>query len=238
MRIIKDNKDPFWKRDKLFFFTGGCDSTYVLHNILSDKNFDNKKYNIRCIIIKSDQLLNSPIQIKAAKKILKKFKKEFEINIELVIVDIKNFTNLKNKSVLIHPALWASIAAFNVNENEDVVLGYNYNDGADVYPFIQDMDIAFNSLRNIIHLGAVNDCPKVYMYAPAMYDKKWEIIRYLCDNNLYKYCTWCEMPNEDGTPCNHCCCCESHNNYLAIKEFNCKKELAEEMVDEILEELE
>ena len=186
----------------LILWSGGCDSTLVLWDLLQEQ--DKCSEPINTISISHPQVWAINEQLRARKEILKHLRgKGYRINDSEVQIIHDGFNQIKAGGAQ-QAALWLSMGVVYLGPNEDLYVGYVRGD--DFWHYRQDYDWGFTYLR---HLS--NRTGK--WIAPLEWVKKHEVIERLKKADLYRLVWWCEDP-KNHKPCGKCPSCVMHGRGL------------------------
>ena len=181
----------------LVVWSGGCDSTLVLWNLLHDKE---NNTNIRTISITHPALGASKEQAKARKLILKKLRDQghriqhIEIEVNATGAQIMGSQNLPQAT------LWLGVVIPYLIDDEDLYVGYIRTD--DIWHEIQEYRWAFQYLAHVCGRGGS-------LQIPLMLSHKCDVIKQLRKARLLSLTFYCETPIK-GKPCKKCCSCLTH----------------------------
>lgn len=186
-------------------WSGGCDSTLVLYEILVELKARN-----------DDRIINAysfyHSQLNDVKMIWEKQKR----NRFLMWIEDKGFNNKilnheinLNKDIIkigsnscCQPAMWVSQILPIIEDNSVLFAGYHMGDDFFTYKVFRQWLKAFTSISNLF--GKKTD-----FCVPLIYRSKNEIIKDIKNvNGLYENTWWCE--NASGKPCGCCDPCINH----------------------------
>lgn len=190
-------------------WSGGCDSTAVLFNLL---NMTDKP--IHTIAFSHRQIGEYKMEMEHQKRneflcwceSHEKFKgrvKHRDIDLNHLSVEIAN----ENGCSCPQPFLWTTnVLPIVLN---DSIVAFGYHKGDDFFTY----DIFSNWLKlceGATHLLG----KKMSFFMPFRYSEKYEIIKILVDNNIYDFTWYCEGNRSDKTACGHCLPCKTHEAAL------------------------
>lgn len=198
----------------LVLFSGGCDSTLVLYQLLQNQDI---RENVKTLSILHPQVGAQEPQKRARENIFKEFqarelptlrqKIEFEYKFE-------ESMSSPGEGGITQPLLWLPIAFMFAEAGEKIYAGYHKGD--DFFKF-HDRSLALLDAMCEMHNR------KVYMEFPLEYMRKSDIIQELKDRRLYEFCWYCEFPEENGGACKKCYPCITHR--AAVIESHLEKKL-------------
>lgn len=222
----------------LVLFSGGCDSTYLLANLLrgyflADENgaTDNgpvspdKIPQIRTIAVTHPQIEARDESRAARKAVLAKLRKlkhpirqggfegEGKRGIDHGEVKIlQQGIHTAWCSGLLQPPIWLFTAIPYLEENEDLYVGYVRGD--DIWHYKQILLELFDRLKRLTQRNG-------RLIFPLEWVDKHDIIEYLKRANLDKDVWYCEDPKTPFKPCKKCKSCETHK--LALLQYEEKQ---------------
>lgn len=185
----------------LVCWSGGCDSTVVLANLLEQRTI-----KVRTISIIHNQVGANAEQKSARQTIKNELTKKygefesFEVNITSDGNAVRSL-----QGGLCQPIIWLPLSTLYLQENEDLYVGYISGD--DVWHYKQDLLKLFNYSQIIQSKIGI-------LQMPLEWQTKSDIIYKLKQHNLYEYGWYCEYPTYDKKQCGICHSCEVHNMYL------------------------
>jgi len=198
--------------DALVLWSGGCDSTLVLYDLLKEGR------SVRTISITNNQIGNDKIQCRARKKIRTWFSKwirkefgkrgmftSFEVNISSFDHNGYQGPGMVDNGSMVQPGLWVNIASLYSTKKEDLFVGWCRGD--DIW---HHRNSIFNSFGNVSKEVLSKSGS---LWAPLEWTRKSEIIRRLKSIGLYDLTIWCEE-NDKKEPCGECVPCRTHNMNL------------------------
>lgn len=211
----------------LVLYSGGCDSSLVLFDIVQatlQKTVDNGieqycmcggfiKYDpnerINVISINHEQVPAKEESKRARQKLIEILSKRFpEKRILAGEVDICNVgCQAQHNNGIIQPALWLLHAAQYLEAKEDLYVGYIRTD--DIWHHKHDLIAAFDALQRM-----ANRTGKLVF--PLEWYTKQDVIKNLKLAKIYQYTWYCESPR-DGKKCNgvhKCHSCDEHDAAL------------------------
>lgn len=177
----------------LVVWSGGCDSTLILNDLLVAGRDD-----VRTVAINHKQVGNNPESKAARQKIIKHFAKK-KITWEHEEVEIDTYGGHQNGGT-IQPCIWLLNATCNLKANEDLYMGYIRGD--DVWHYMEQVRSIFNNIQYMTHKTG-------RLQLPLEWERKKDIKKRLNQTGLLNLVWWCESPVK-GKPCNKCCSCKVH----------------------------
>jgi len=188
----------------LLVWSGGCDSTLALTQLLQDKK------EVRTISIKHAQIgaskENSAARLSITRKLVEKGYKinnigEVEINDRGLYIEIP-------KEGIIQPVIWIGIAAAYLQPDEDLAFGYIRTD--DFWHYKTEFEYIFTYLTKMMSKSSSN------LLFPVQWFEKTEVIKALREWDLLNLCWTCESPTYDGLSCGTCIPCTHMLNACKI----------------------
>lgn len=194
----------------IVLFSGGCDSTLVLYNLLmNDYKTGNNFTTITALSINHCQIIANEQNKKARENFRGEIRKRgLDHLVSFCDVDI-NSTCGSIHSIgeygLSQPIIWSAIAMLYMHFDDTIYLGYHRGD--DFWEYRTEFE-------NII-LNVCKICDKkINIEYPLRGMEKSEIIQTLKDRGLYDICWYCEYPTSDNNPCGKCVPCRTHRTAL------------------------
>jgi 7-cyano-7-deazaguanine synthase in queuosine biosynthesis len=189
----------------LVLWSGGCDSTLVLWDLLQDQS--PKSPAINTIAINYPQIMGAEMAKAKRKAILNELRgRGFRINHGEVIVAHDGATGIQNSYGLPQAALWVSLSPLYLGEKEDLYAGYVRGDDACHHK--EALKGVFGWQQNL--LGKTGN-----LLWPLEWTHKSEVIARLKAAKLLNLVWWCEQMTKDGSNCGKCSSCITHA--LALK---------------------
>lgn len=198
---IISNKQNF--KEVYVLYSGGCDSTLVLHKALRTGN------RIHTISFTSDQLGGSNNEDKKRKEYFEYCKKNELLIGENLLINIDNDGSRGFKTgefSCAQPGIWLYNMIAYLPDNSIVLTGYIRGDDFLTYDVFSSWLQAYEGLKGLFGKN-------IEIYFPFMYKNKTNIIEELKEYDIEKYTTYCETPKVDGTACGECESCEKHIAY-------------------------
>ncbi len=181
-------------------FSGGCDSTLVLYNILKEKEL------VTAISVNHCQVpaIN---QNKHSRELFKKEMEKRELtNCSYCEVDINNSCGcVQDINGLSQPIIWAIVAMLYIRNGETIYFGYHAGD---------DFWSHKTEFENVINNACAICGKEVKIEYPLQYMTKAQIIQKLKQRGLYDFCWYCEYPTSESKPCGNCQPCRTHRTAL------------------------
>ena len=204
----------------LVVWSGGCDSTLVLYDLLKEQSEhpenDLLRPPVRAISINHCQVGAETQQKKARQRILERLRKK-GFTILHTEVDIKNDGGFAVTGCggLIQPAFWLPTAIPYLKEDEDLYLGYIAGD--DIWHYRSDIFYVFEYMSRMTHR-------KGKLQFPLEWTKKYEVINRLKKARLLSLIYSCENPKSKDTmrTCGRCNSCLRHTLALAEAKLRMK----------------
>ena len=201
----------------LVLWSGGCDSTLMLHDLAKNST---EYYPIRTISVIHPQIFAMKEQRAARKKVLKWMKKhghhifhqevEIKHSGEKVLCD--GSAGAYAGDGISQYAIWMLSAVNYLLAEEDLYLGYIQGD--DIWGYRYQIEESFRLLLQIMG-------KKGEIKFPLDRKSKPEIIESLKSRGLYSLTWHCETPNRKGQRCGTCHPCIKHD--VSIFEAQIKK---------------
>ena len=193
----------------LVLFSGGCDSTLVLHDLLkaNDKNYISQ---ITALSINHCQV-SANEQNKAARESFKEEmgKRELNLHVNFCEIAITNTCSANVNSIgsygLSQPIIWSTIAMLYAS-NEDTIY-FGYHSGDDFWLYKNEFEAAIQNICKISAKTIKIEYPLRHLY-------KHDIIRILKERGLYEKTWYCEYPTVENKPCGECVPCRTHRTAL------------------------
>ena len=193
----------------MVLYSGGCDSTLVLYNLLKDNKRTSGCAKIHALSVVHCQV-GANEQNKTARKLFEAEMLKRELY-DVVFSDIKIETdfncsaNLGGEWGLTQPIIWA-INAVLYAKNEDTIY-FGYHSGDDFWIHRVAFEEAIQNMCKVCNKNIKLEYPLKFM-------SKAEIIKELKVRGLYDLCWYCEYPTIGNTPCGNCLPCKLHRTAL------------------------
>jgi 7-cyano-7-deazaguanine synthase in queuosine biosynthesis len=213
----------------LLAWSGGCDSTYTLHTLLTNPLTNKHTNPTRTIAINHPNIPANPQQHLARQKIINHYNQQ---GITWQHQEITITTNDQIQPIsgagLPQPIIWITHTILYLDQNEDIILSYIQGDDANQY---------HHHLKKAIkHLQKITR--KTGKLQTIEHITKQQVITTLQKQGLYPHTWYCENPQntqepptqepptlgphnlkqnqdpEHSTPCHHCQPCRTHANAL------------------------
>lgn len=182
----------------LLLWSGGADSTLLLHDMLTDKEtYDGKVRTLAINHCQVPQRKNEVVARKAIKAELKKRKLVWQ-HVETSI----NNSYCQPNGGPGQAVAWLVFGVSHLEPDEDLYCGYVRED--DIWHYRNLVINAFDDLRCLLH-------KKGEIKFPFEWDYKTEIKQRLKDASLHNLIWYCEYPKKNGSRCGRCKCCKRHN---------------------------
>lgn len=196
----------------LLLWSGGCDSTLLLHDMLTaapdaDGNRVGRYVKlkpiepIRVLSINHDQITNSKQGSLARKRLWPKLKKLRGFTYSETTVAINDIGVENGDGGLCQPGIWLLHAAMCLSADEDLYAGYIRTD--DIWHRREQLYGAFGWLQAMTEKTGRLLCPLEWM-------RKGEVIQELERLRLLKDTWHCEDPTDKHKPCGKCASCDTH----------------------------
>ena len=200
----------------LVLWSGGCDSTLVLWDLLQKQSRNDPP--IRTLSIDHFAVWAGKEQAAAREKIMAVLRKQgYRVENETVTIRCGDMlcvpvrTEGSNTRLRIpQAAIWIGQAVMHLNPDEDMYVGYIRGD--DVWHHVREWRWAFQYMAYIV--GRTGK-----LIAPLEWDTKADVIEMLKKAGLFKYCWTCSDPRE-GKQCGRCKECRTQA--LALHELALK----------------
>lgn len=197
----------------LVLFSGGCDSTLVLHNLLKENLKDYSKPIISLAVNHCQVSANK--QNKRARNLFIAEMEKRELNSYWQHCEIDISSNM-NATVggsfsLSQPIIWSMLSMLYVKNNDTIYFGYHKSDD-----FWMHKEAFENAIKNICRINDKN----VNIEYPLKDYYKADIIKTLKTRGLYDMCWYCENEKyidstlDEYTPCGNCTPCITHRTAL------------------------
>ena len=188
----------------LIAWSGGCDSTLLLHSLLQKQHYqlksENKSYQefheqVRTFSVTHAQMDAQKEQALARKKIRSELK-ERGLKFEHIEIDIRQEGNANGGSK--QSVVWLAMVIPYLYDKEDFYLAYVKED--DIWHFRSYLYDSFNNLQTLAgHEGKLQ--------LPWEWKKKEEVVKELSSIGLLKHVWWCAEPKKFGQRCGKCISC-------------------------------
>lgn len=198
----------------LVLYSGGCDSTIVLHDLLKERIQNYSASNITALAINHAQV-PANTQNKAARlSFIEEMKsRELDKCFHYQEVNIDGSANVGGigEYGLSQPIVWSTLAMLYIQNNETIYFGYHAGD---------DFWLHKNAFEDAI-MNICKVCNKtIKIEYPLRQDNKSDIIKKLKSRGLYDMCWYCEYPvssqssSKGYEPCGNCVPCRTHRTAL------------------------
>lgn len=187
----------------LVLWSGGCDSTLMLHELLKNSS---ACWPVRALTIIHDQVSPTKQPARARKKAKYYWKKKGyhleHTEIEINRVDSNWDVQAINNGGLAQPVFWLTFAIPYLNEKEDLYFGYIKEDC--IWHHKSEFQEGFKYLSRMC-------CKQGKLRTPFALAHKRSIIKRLKESDdLYKRTWWCERNDNINKVCGKCLPCELH----------------------------
>lgn len=215
-----------WKNQIYVLYSGGCDSTLVLHEaLLIGKE---KHVTINTISFKSRQLGGADIEAKKREQYFEYCKKSgLPIGKNLTIcIDNEGSDGFQTGYASCpQPAIWTYNLLVYLPTDSFVLTGYIHGDDFLTYDIYSKWFQIYNGINHLFD-------KKIEFYCPLAFTSKNDVISGLRQNGIEKYTSYCEAPNSKGKPCGSCASCVKHKAYSALVKIpkNYKKQKFSDMI--------
>lgn len=191
----------------IVLFSGGCDSTLVLHNLLKESV---KEYrSITALSISHCQVpANDQNKISRDLFQIEMRKRELLGSVNFADITINNINGCVTEGSgggLTQPIIWATMAMLYARSED--VLYFGYHKGDDFWSYRHEFETAIQNVCKICSKTVKIEYPLQDLY-------KYQIIRQLKERGLYDNCWYCEYPTIDNKPCGDCAPCRTHRTAL------------------------
>lgn len=188
----------------LVCWSGGCDSTLVLHEMA--RVYGTPSYPVRAVAITSDQVTARSGEKRARKRLLKTFHKQ-GLHIDFLEIHIESVTGdgMKHHG-LPQAVLWLNASQM-LRKTEHLVLGYIKGDCWIEYR--AEFNTIFTNLQTISDRTGS-------LWTPLRYIQKPAVLADLKKRDLLDLTWWCESPKGRGgsKTCGDCASCQRHETAL------------------------
>lgn len=195
----------------LILWSGGCDSTLVLHNLLrqqKDGTLKDDKDGVCTLSIVHPQIGAVSQQAAARKVLAAKFEaRGFRFSSGVVRIEHDKDDRVPANQVgLVQPQIWLTTAASYLQSEEDLYVGWIRGD--DAWHYAHTLRAAFDALQ------AVGD-KKGKLVTPLDCMRKQDVLRELKELKLLDDCWHCEgVADDKNEPCDACPSCDVHKTAL------------------------
>jgi 7-cyano-7-deazaguanine synthase in queuosine biosynthesis len=188
-------------------WSGGCDSTCVLDDLLSNLKAFNDKRKVNTISFSHWQIGDAKMTKEAmARSSYLHYCAEKQLPIGLCkTIEIPRYeVKLGREGGCPQVALWLTSAIPLVPDNSLLYTGYHKGDDFFTYDVLKNWGLAFEGLCKLYG-------KKITPMFPYKYKTKTEIIKQLQEKNIINLTWHCEIPNfSDGSACGYCEPCKRH----------------------------
>jgi 7-cyano-7-deazaguanine synthase in queuosine biosynthesis len=206
------NTDDNYDKKHIVLWSGGCDSTLLLYELLD-------AYGSKNVIAVS---YNYPWLHPTKAKIESNHREAFKSKMKLLGERFSNFNhhefgiNMIGDKVMSIPPLnglpqamgWLFMIPMYANENSYIYAGYVKDDDFSTGGYKHHYTNIFDSVNKLI--GREN----LTLRLPYVGLSKYEIISNLIKNEIYDTAWYCEMPSSEHSPCMECHPCQAHISSL------------------------
>lgn len=200
----KDYKDT-GNKSLVCMWSGGCDSTLVLHQLLTTLKETGDKRTVTTFSFCHAQLGEPKMDAElTARMSYTAFAKKSELPLGLnkvIAIDRHNISATTGSCP--QPALWVSHVIPYIEDNSILFLGYHRGDDFWSYGVFNPWAQAFIGLSRLFN-------KKIECRTPLHWASKVEIIRQLKTANIYDHTWYCEGCQSNGKPCGNCTPCQTH----------------------------
>lgn len=183
----------------LVLWSGGCDSTLLLHRVASEQA--TKKDPVRALSIVHSQVPANKEQAQARRNILKEFKSR-GLHVVHSTLHVKTTgTFFVKGGGNTQGVLWLGTAISYLFKDEDLYAGYIRGD--DYWHYEGWLQEAFKNLKHATYR-------KGKLLTPFEWKSKGEVIKELKAKKLLHLTWYCEDPKKNGKACGGCHSCEVH----------------------------
>lgn len=184
----------------LVLWSGGCDSTLVLLNLLKEHRAENKGW-VTTVSFNHDNIAASKESRAARRSLQAWFKKERYLHLHSeVTISHSGYREVEKGDGLSQPAIWLTHALNYLKVEEDLYAGYIQSD--DFWHRFDGFEMATKGLFQMIG-------KKGKVYFPLQWFSKAEVIKDLEKAKILNLCWYCESP-KSGKPCGNCPPCRTH----------------------------
>lgn len=198
----------------LLLWSGGCDSTLLLYDLLTAKySHDDKKVGryvelkasekIRTVSVYHPQQAGYAENHQARQRLLPILRKKFDFIHGEISVSQDNI-ELDSNGGMAQPMMWLLQAVQCLGTNEDLYAGYVRGD--DIWHYRASLIYAFQYVQEFTHRTGK-------LILPLEWISKGEVLHRLQELRLLKHTWHCEIP-KDGKRCKKCPSCTTHDTAL------------------------
>ena len=171
----------------LVLYSGGCDSTLVLHDLLKENTRTNSN-NVTALAINHQQVPAITQNKSARHSFIEEMKKrELDQGFHYQEVNIDGSACVYDSGDLglTQPIIWSMIAMLYIQNNDTIYFGYHSGD--DFWLHKNEFEDAIKSICKINN-------KTIKIEYPLRHDYKCDIIKKLKSRGLYDFCWYCEYP--------------------------------------------
>lgn len=186
----------------LVCWSGGCDSTLLLHH--AARLYGTPKNPVRSLSISSSQVTSAKREAAARKRILREFKKR-GLHIDPMELELNVASGSPGLSHhgLPQAVMWL-LATQALNETETLALGYIKGD--DWLGHREAYQTVFDTLQKTSNRTGT-------LWTPLWGTEKRAVLHQLAELNLLHLTWWCDVPHNSTkktAPCGSCASCLTH----------------------------
>lgn len=183
-------------------FSGGFDSTALLHMDVSTKKINQNIKNVYALYVKSNLLDSGKVELESSHvdRFISYINQDEDlvklITFESSFSDLEEYSYSENSYDLIFINAINSVVCMMGGADMNIVLNGYLDRDSRVYhlPYYKKLVEGFNKEYRGVD---------IYMMFPFIQCDKPRVVDYLLNNNLYQFCTCCENPSS-GEFCNSC----------------------------------
>ncbi len=184
----------------LVLWSGGCDSTLVLYDLLR-----NNTPAVRALGISHPQIANSDMGKRSRELLTKDLKARGLGAFERLELSLQCSGDADANGGIIQPLFWLSLAAPYLKDKEDLYAGWIRGD--DVWHHKEDVQGVFGWSQKMMNKTGS-------LCTPLEWFAKEDVLADLKKAGLLKNTWHCEAPTPKGKPCNRCASCKTHQTAL------------------------
>lgn len=205
---MKDAVGLLEKKKHYVIWSGGCDSTAVLHEVA--KQHSSEENHVVAISINHYLVGEKTGYEKKKREDIKEVFKERGLFIEHHEFEVQSSTNMDigttdgYNSASYQPYFWITQIMPFIEHDSYIHTGYIRGD---------DFWMNIDRIRTLVDACASAMARDVHFTTPLQYERKPDVLWYLIQEDLIQHTWHCEKPTEKGK-CNNCVPCDTHNMAL------------------------
>lgn len=195
MAVDRSNDKPVKEgKTKIVVWSGGMDSTTLLHKIATEADKNDLVIGLSIIASQIDK--TKTIMEKQARKKYIEFAKKKKIKIRLHTIKIHSTLNMAQEGWIQQTLLFCTVVPFAM-KNCKLYFGFVQNDS-----ICSGVAYLHNAWEQLIFLGGKDKAELVF---PFLYMKKYEVLELFNKYRIPKKCVWtCETPVKKKTKIHKC----------------------------------